>query len=159
MLSNTKSREGKKVKGFTLLELLVVIGIIGILVSIGSVAFTAAQARSRDTKRRGDLDALSKALEQYNAENNGQYPASASCSGLEDYLAGTVPVDPKYGFEYTSVDNTMSGGTGDYCSVSAYCICVELEAAGTGNAYVGRSATTCAFTGTDKDYYCVRNLQ
>src|SRR5688572_18764574 len=149
----------KKLRGFTLLELLVVIGIIGILVSIGSVAFTTAQSRSRDTKRRGDLDSISKALEQYYSENDGQYPTSSSCSGYEDYLAGTAPTDPKFGFLYPSSENTMSGGSGECFSASAYCICVQLEGTDTGNAY-GRSSTTCTFSGSgNKNYYCVRNLQ
>jgi type IV pilus assembly protein PilE len=147
-------------KGFTLLELLVVIGIIGILVSIGSVAYTSAQARGRDTKRRGDLDAISKAIEQYNAENNGLYPNNADCTGYEAYLGSGTPTDPKYGFVYTSTTaNTMSGGSGSFCSTTAFCVCDQLEATNTGNAY-GRSGTSCTFTGSgNKNYYCVRNLQ
>lgn len=49
--------------GFTLIELLVVISIIAILSVIGITIFTGVQKNARDAKRRGDVDAISKALE------------------------------------------------------------------------------------------------
>src|SRR3990167_11030107 len=52
-----------KSKGFTLIELLVVIAIIGILASFAIASFTSAQAKGRDSRRKADLDAVSKALE------------------------------------------------------------------------------------------------
>jgi len=39
-------------RAFTLLEILVVIGIIAILVGLGSVSFSTAQKKARDTKKR-----------------------------------------------------------------------------------------------------------
>ena len=63
--------------GFTLVELLVVISIIGILASIGLVAFNSAQARSRDVQRKSDLKQISSALELYYSDY-GQYPGSSN---------------------------------------------------------------------------------
>lgn len=159
----TFKSESRKEKGFTLLELLVVIGIIGILVAIGTISYTAAQSRGRDSRRKADLENIAKALEQYYGQNNVNqysYPADADCTGLSDYLAGDVPTDPKWGFEYTdSTANNLSGGSGAFCEAASYCVCVELEATGTGNAY-GRSGTTCTFSGAgSKDYFCVQSRQ
>ena len=155
--------ENKRTQGFTLLELLVVIGIIGILVAIGTISYTAAQSRGRDSRRKADLENIAKALEQYyiqNSTNQYSYPANADCIGFEDYLAGGVPTDPKWGFEYTdSSENNLSGGSGAFCAAASYCICMELEATGTGNAY-GRTGTSCNFTGAGtKDYFCVQSRQ
>lgn len=61
--------------GFTLVELLVVLAIIGILAAIGIVTFTSSQMRSRDAQRKSDLKQIASALELYYADN-ASYPAA-----------------------------------------------------------------------------------
>lgn len=57
-------------KGFTLLEMLVVISIIGVLLGVGSVAYSTTQKKARDAKRKSDLKAIQNCLEQYYSLNN-----------------------------------------------------------------------------------------
>jgi len=52
-------------RGFTLIELLIVIAIIGILTAIVTTNLVAARGRARDTKRKGDLQAISQSLRLY----------------------------------------------------------------------------------------------
>ncbi len=59
--------------GFTLIELLVVISIIGILIAAGTVSWTNAQVKGRDSKRKSDLKTIQQALELY-FQANGRYP-------------------------------------------------------------------------------------
>lgn len=87
--------------GFTLLELLVVIGIIGILVSLITVSFSNAQKISRDSRRRQDLVSIQNAMEQYYAANDFEYPGCVSLVGECDkltspvnYMSGGLPTDP-----------------------------------------------------------------
>lgn len=59
--------------GFTLVELLVVISILGVLVTIGLTSFRSSQARGRDTERKSDLKQVASALELYYSDY-GKYP-------------------------------------------------------------------------------------
>ncbi len=79
-------------KGFTIIELLVVIVIIGILVALALPQLFAAQARGRDTDRKNDLKNISQQLETYYNDNNA-YPADLE-DLVDDYLS-EVPTDPK----------------------------------------------------------------
>lgn len=65
--------KNKKQSGFTLLELLVVIGIIGLLASIIVINLTGARKRARDTKRIADIRGMQTAAEEYYGKN-GYYP-------------------------------------------------------------------------------------
>ncbi|MDO8715896.1 MAG: prepilin-type N-terminal cleavage/methylation domain-containing protein [Dehalococcoidales bacterium] len=60
-------------RGFTLIELLIVITIIAILVGAGTVSWTNAQIKGRDSRRKVDLKAVQQALELY-YQTNGTYP-------------------------------------------------------------------------------------
>ena len=65
-----------KQSGFTIVELLIVIVVIGILATLVIVTFSGVQQKARDTKRETDVKALASQLEVYYA-NNGSYPALA----------------------------------------------------------------------------------
>ena len=138
-LRKTRTQE-LKTGGFTLLELLVVIGIIAILVGFATVSYTAAQVRARDARRKADLNSMKNALEQYYAANSFVYPGT--CSTASTYLTSSWPVDPG-SYSYTQT-----------CAAASYCICAQMEAAAGGNS----SNTACAWS-SDADYFCEKNLQ
>ncbi len=122
--------------GFTLLELLIVIAIIGILVAMGTVSYSTAQKKARDATRRGDMKAIQNALEQYYAANGNQYPGGTFPNGISSYFSsGSAPTKDPRGNNYSSPTYTTS----------AYRICCDLEEE---NGY----------TGSQQDF-CVQNLQ
>jgi len=66
-----------KKQGFTIVELLIVVVVIGILASITVVAYSGIQSRANDTAVQSDLRNSAQLIEAYNALN-GHYPQLAS---------------------------------------------------------------------------------
>lgn len=136
-----------KSQGFTLIELMVVVAIIGILMAAGIIAFSGAQRNARDAKRRADIDGISKALEQYYM-NNGAYPATSGA--ITSYFpSNAVPTDPQ-------------GGAYDLkLTTSAFCVCDQLENTGKGNATaLGNVSGVCTYgTGASANYFCASQRQ
>ena len=101
-------------KGFTIIELLVVIVIIGILVALALPQLFAAQARGRDTDRKNDLKNISQQLETYYNDNDGAYPvgdiddAEAALDEAGLLSSDNFPSDPKAdrAYVYESADGT-----------------------------------------------------
>lgn len=128
--------------GFTFLELLVVVVLMGVMASIVVVAYTSTSQRTRDARRKRDAAALQAALEIYK-QRNGQYPLHTGCSAQAtwpgcanpwipgmtiDYIS-RLPQDPKENY-YGFVANQVSGNyTYNYIrtSASSYQIIVKLE--------------------------------
>lgn len=114
-----------KKQGFTLIELLVVATIIAVLTALSIVSYININKKSRDTKRKSDIEQIRSALEMYRADN-GFYPNVGSGSWTDaTNLAATlvsayiaaIPTDPKsptqvYRFEVT---NLVSGNYYGYC--------------------------------------------
>jgi prepilin-type N-terminal cleavage/methylation domain-containing protein len=61
-------------KGFTLIEMLVVISLIGVLAAIALISFGSVQKSARDTTRKSDLKQYQTALEMYGNLTNGLFP-------------------------------------------------------------------------------------
>ena len=84
-------------RGFTLLELLIVLAIMGILITIAQPSLRTSIVRAKEAVLREDLFQMREALDQYYADN-GAYPA-----GLGDLIVSTdkaksylreIPKDP-----------------------------------------------------------------
>ncbi len=76
-----------KKSGFTLIEVLIVVAIIGLLASIVLVGLGSFRARGRDARRVADLRQTQNALELFYTKNNA-YPVVNSWSALETALVG-----------------------------------------------------------------------
>jgi prepilin-type N-terminal cleavage/methylation domain-containing protein len=91
-----KCHTSKNQKGFTLIELMVVITIIGLMASVVLAALASSRATARDTQRVQMVKELQKALELYRNANNGNYPcatAMPACAGAAGggvYVNGTA---------------------------------------------------------------------
>lgn len=107
----------RKLKGFTLLEILLVIAIIAVLAAIVIIAINPGKqlADSRNAQRRSDVNTIINGVYQYSVDNNGTLPGTvtaaatdicrtgaAACTGLIDlstltasgkYLV-SMPTDP-----------------------------------------------------------------
>ncbi len=101
-----------RTRGFTLIELMVVIAIIGILAGIITASLSGAKAASRDAKRISDLNSIKLALSLYYNDNN-KYPKTLATM-VPNYLPA-VPRDPdgtktyRYACLMTSLTNCAAG--------------------------------------------------
>ncbi|PIY72259.1 hypothetical protein COY87_01960 [Candidatus Roizmanbacteria bacterium CG_4_10_14_0_8_um_filter_33_9] len=104
--------------GFTLLEMLVVLGIIGVIMTIITSSFSTAQKKARDTKRKTDINTIQKAVEQYYSVCGYKYPTpintpdigSVYCEDPSTVIMTLAPKDPKTDdpYVYTAPDDGVS---------------------------------------------------
>jgi prepilin-type N-terminal cleavage/methylation domain-containing protein len=139
----------KKEKGFTLIEIVLVLAIAGLILVIVFLALSGAQKSRRDTQRKTDVGRIASQLEQYASNNNGAYPTTAAQLGtfVTQYLTPTTDYqDPStganYTLNYTTVAPTTAGNVsymnGQKCNGSAmtagtardYALLMYLESGG-----------------------------
>lgn len=113
-------------KGFTLVELMVVVAIIAILAAVGIAVFSTQQTSARNSRRRADVEAISQALEGHFNTTTNQYCTGAAaryCAPVAGWFStGSIPVDPSTAANY-------SGLPAD--GAATYNVCATLEPSGT----------------------------
>lgn len=135
----------RKQSGFTIVELLIVIVVIGILAAIVITTFTGVQKKARDADRKSDANAIYSQVEVYFAQN-GKYPTltemnsssfrSANLKGLQDDAltdpkgSGATLVSSPTANAY-AYSNTPSGCDNSSTDCAGFTLTATLENGGT----------------------------
>ena len=99
MKKQNEQEKQNKAAGFTLIEILLVVVIIGMLATIAAINVPKFLGQGREGKAKADVSSISTALHLYNM-NEGKYPASLSAlqEGNDPYMQ-SIPKDP-WGKDY-----------------------------------------------------------
>jgi len=101
----------RKQQGFTIVELLIVIVVIGILAALVVTTFTGIQRRARDTERETDVKAIHGQVEAYYAQN-GRYPTLANLNDATFRSANMKGLDAEALKDPKGSGSTLAAGTG-----------------------------------------------
>jgi type II secretion system protein G len=159
-------------KGFTLLELLVVISIIGLLSSVVLASVNSARENARDTKRISDLREVRTALEMYYTDNgfypnhnNSQTSPSVECGtsgGNAWWSLLSTALSPKY---ISKMPQDIQNGQntfyycGDKPNAEEYILGVKMEKSSNINRSPFRGQFFTGWNGDDtticqNNYFC-----
>ena len=148
-----KQKNLKHRKGFTIIEVVLVLAIAGLIFLMVFIAFPALQRGQRDTQRRDDMARFASQLAQYQSNNYGKVPGMGATEDsakvtswnnfINDYLRsnGDTFADPS-GVDYhvQSSAGTYEGDTSDSISTTAIQICSLTDCPTGGSADKNNSA-------------------
>jgi prepilin-type N-terminal cleavage/methylation domain-containing protein len=132
-------------KGFTLVELMIVIAIIGILAAALFPSLTSYLARGRDTSRAAGIKEISTGIAAYNVDTSA-FPAGNGGAGTMCAHSGNLlkyvpkfPVDPSKQTNCSAEVGAYGYGTGDINGTTTVALSSKFENAGGGNTATGIS--------------------
>jgi prepilin-type N-terminal cleavage/methylation domain-containing protein len=112
--NRSKRTKTNLVCGFTLVEIVVVIGIMGLLTALIYSSFDTSKAKSRDQKRVSDVSAIQLALEQY-FQKYGVYPVALDDTKFKSFIS-VIPQGPNANEVYSYFPLTRTIGSSNCVS-------------------------------------------
>jgi prepilin-type N-terminal cleavage/methylation domain-containing protein len=104
----------RNTKGFTLIELMIVVVIIGILAAIAIPNFISMQDRAREGSVKSNMHTFQLAVEDFAVQNDGTYPVAADAATVEALLpGGAAPTNPFIGGATNIVWAGAAGAQGE----------------------------------------------
>ena len=104
-----KDIQTKKAKGFTIIEVVLVLAIAGLIFLMVFIALPALQRSQRDTQRKNDLSRVQSSISSFQTNNRGRVPNDTEISGafITQYMkaGGDSFTDPA-GTAYTITNQT-----------------------------------------------------
>jgi len=98
----------KKDKGFTIIEVVLVLAIAGLIFLMVFIALPALQRSQRDTARKSDVGVVSSAITSYTANNRGVFPTTSTLTSKTD---GTPVGSDKFGGYVSAASNNTTAIT------------------------------------------------
>jgi general secretion pathway protein G len=134
-------------KGFTIIELLIVIAVIAILVGIALPRFRGMQEEGKITQAKGELRTLQTAVESYYIHNNNTYPTALAnlTSATPNIIGAALPTDP---FNATSDYGVAIDGA----SPVKYYVLYSVGPGGNGSAAVSTAGVVTETNGASCIY-------
>jgi prepilin-type N-terminal cleavage/methylation domain-containing protein len=122
------SKQELKQKGFTIIEVVLVLAIAALIFLMVFIALPALQSSQRDTARKNDVSIVASAVNSWSGNNRGKTLDSTALDGIKTYASqlsdnttdvamGTTPTANNS--NYTAVDGTATIVVGAKCNSSA----------------------------------------
>jgi prepilin-type N-terminal cleavage/methylation domain-containing protein len=127
----------KRESGFTIVELLIVIVVIGILAALVITTYSGIQAKARNSKRQTDVQSVQTQVEAYFAQN-GHYPSFADLSSSSWLTTNMKSMDQG------ALHDPSASGTGLTVSLTAGSKVYQYAPLNSGGTSCESDDTTCA---------------
>ncbi len=96
-----------KQTGFTLIELMIVVAVIGILTAVAIPKMGSLVRKSREASTKANLGSIRSALSIYYADNEGKFPTELQTLA---YNKKYLPIIPNAWTQESGDDNTITNG-------------------------------------------------